>query len=142
MSVRHLLAAAAAALLGGFGLATPAAAHVSAQSDAVDAYTLTTGRLVGAVAALVALAGVAVGGLALARFAGRIGNGNGERGHRGPGGGADRRGHRRAGGGRRRGWSRHRLRNSRWLRGPGAWADRHGPRLAGSGPLPPHRLTG
>jgi hypothetical protein len=75
MSVRHLLAAAAA-LLGGFGLATPAAAHVSAQSAAVDAYTLTTGRLVGTVAALVALAGVVVGGLALARSAGRIGNGN------------------------------------------------------------------
>jgi hypothetical protein len=75
-----MLAAAAAALLGGFGLATPAAAHVSAQSVAVDAYTLTTGRLVGAVAALVALAGVVVGGLALARSAGRIGNGSGEKG--------------------------------------------------------------
>ncbi|WP_319459366.1 DUF6223 family protein [Micromonospora sp. RTP1Z1] len=80
MSVRHLFAAAAAALLGGFGLAKPAAAHVSAQSAAVDAYTLTTGRLVGTVAALVALAGVVVGGLALARSAGRIGEGNGRRG--------------------------------------------------------------
>src|SRR5829696_7414347 len=80
MSVRHLLAAAAAALPGGFGLATPAAAHVSVQSAAVDAYTLTTGRLVGAVPALVTLAGVVVGGLALARSAGRTGNGNGERG--------------------------------------------------------------
>ena len=80
MSVRHLLAAAAAALLGGSGLATPAAAHVSAQSAAVDAYTLTAGRLVGTVAALVALTGVVIGGLALARSAGRIGNGNGKRG--------------------------------------------------------------
>jgi hypothetical protein len=76
MSVRHLLAAAAAALLGGFGLATPAAAHLSAQSAPVDASTLTTGRLLGTGAALVALAGVVVGGLALARPAGRIGNGS------------------------------------------------------------------
>jgi hypothetical protein len=38
---------------------------------AVDAYTLTPGRLVGSVAALVALAGVVIGGLALARLAGR-----------------------------------------------------------------------
>jgi hypothetical protein len=78
MSVRHLLAATATALLGGYGLATPAAAHVSAQSAPVDAYTLTTGRLLGTVAALVALAGVAVGGLALARSAGGIGNGKRE----------------------------------------------------------------
>jgi hypothetical protein len=76
MSVRHLLTAAAAALLGGFGLATPAAAHVSAQSAPVDAYTLTPGRLLGTGAALVALAGVVVGGLTLARPAGRIGNGS------------------------------------------------------------------
>jgi hypothetical protein len=80
MSVSHLLAAATAALLGGFGLATPAAAHVLAQSGGVDAFTLTPGRLIGTVAALVALAGVVVGGLALARPAGRIGNGNGKRG--------------------------------------------------------------
>ncbi|GAA0539898.1 DUF6223 family protein [Streptomyces antimycoticus] len=64
----------------GFALAAPAAAHVSAQSAAVDAYTLTTGRLVGSAAALVALAGVVIGGLALARSAGRIGTGNGKRG--------------------------------------------------------------
>jgi Family of unknown function (DUF6223) len=76
MSVRHPLAAAPAALLAGFGLATPAATHLSAQSRAVDAYTLTTGRLLGTVAALVALAGVVVGGLTLARSAGRTGNGN------------------------------------------------------------------
>jgi len=79
MSVRHLRAAAEAALPGGFGLATPAAGRVSAQSAAVDAYTLTTGRLLGTVAALVALAGVVVGGLTLARSAGRIGNGNRKR---------------------------------------------------------------
>ncbi|MET8909030.1 DUF6223 family protein [Micromonospora sp. NPDC004551] len=46
-------------------------------STAVDPTTMTTGRLLGSVAALVALAGVVVGGLALARSAGRIGNGNG-----------------------------------------------------------------
>jgi hypothetical protein len=74
MSVRHLYAASAALLAG------PAAAHIPAQAAAVDAYTMTTGRLVGSVAALVALAGVLIGGLALARSAGRIGNGNGKRG--------------------------------------------------------------
>ncbi len=80
MSVRRLLTASAAPLFGGFGLATPAAAHVSAQSAAVDAYTMTTGRLVGTVASLMALAGVVIGGLALARSAGRTGNGNGRSG--------------------------------------------------------------
>ncbi|MDF6043797.1 DUF6223 family protein [Streptomyces sp. JH14] len=69
MSVRHVLAA-------------PAAAHAFVQPLAADAYDLTTGRLVGTAAALVALAGVVIGGLALAR-AGRIGNGNGH-GKRGP----------------------------------------------------------
>jgi len=53
MSVRRPLTAAAAAV--------PAA---------VDTYTLTTGRLLGTIAALVALAGVVIGGLALARSAG------------------------------------------------------------------------
>ncbi|GAA3774870.1 hypothetical protein GCM10022225_73390 [Plantactinospora mayteni] len=79
MPVRRLFTVFTA-LLGGFGLATPSAAHASAQSAAVDAYTMTAGRLVGSVAALVALAGVVVGGLALARSAGRIGNGTGKRG--------------------------------------------------------------
>jgi hypothetical protein len=75
VSVRHLPAADAATLFDGFGLTTPAAAPVVAQSAAVDAYALTTGRVVGTVAALVALAGVVVGGLALARSARRISNG-------------------------------------------------------------------
>ena len=79
MSARHPLAAPAA-LIGGLGLVTPAAARVSAQSGAVDAFTLTTGRLAGTVAALVALAGVVVGGLTLARSAGRFANGNRKRG--------------------------------------------------------------
>jgi hypothetical protein len=47
---------------------------------AVDTYTLTTGRLAGTVAVLVTLAGVVIGGLTLARSAGRTGSGNGKRG--------------------------------------------------------------
>jgi Family of unknown function (DUF6223) len=73
--VRHLPAADAATLLDEFGLTTPAAAPVVAQSAAVDAYALTTGRVGGTVAAPAALAGVVVGGLALARSAHRISNG-------------------------------------------------------------------
>ncbi|MEV4108444.1 DUF6223 family protein [Nonomuraea sp. NPDC049695] len=80
MSVRHLAAAAAAALLGGFGLATPAAAHVLVQQDPVSAYTMTTGRLWSLVAVALGLVGVVIGGLALARSAGRIGSGTGRRG--------------------------------------------------------------
>lgn len=51
------------------------AAHASAQPAAVDTYALTTGRLVGTVAGLVALIGVVIGGLALARSTRRIGTG-------------------------------------------------------------------
>ncbi|WP_344921232.1 DUF6223 family protein [Plantactinospora mayteni] len=73
-----MLAIAGVTLLGAFGLAGPANEQVEAQPlVAGDAYALTTGRLVSAVAALVALAGVVIGGLALARSSGRIGNGNG-----------------------------------------------------------------
>ncbi|MFJ2033690.1 DUF6223 family protein [Streptosporangium sp. NPDC087985] len=67
MSVRRLLAAAAAPLLGGFGLATPAAAYALVQPAATSAYTLTAGRLWSLVAALLGLAGAVIGGLALAR---------------------------------------------------------------------------
>src|ERR687898_665224 len=77
MSVRHLLAAAAAALPGGFGLATPATTRVSAQSAPVDAYTLTTGRLLGTVASLVGLAGMVIGGLVVAAAEGGPGTGYG-----------------------------------------------------------------
>lgn len=76
MSVPHLLAA----LLGEFAPATPAAAHVLVQPVDVSAYTLTAGRLWSLVAALLGLAGVVIGGLALARSAGRIGTGSGRRG--------------------------------------------------------------
>lgn len=76
MSVRHLLAAAAAAaLLGVFGLATPAAADVVVQPADVDAYTLTAARFWATAAALLGLVGAVIGGLALARSVRRIGNG-------------------------------------------------------------------
>ncbi|SPF06368.1 DUF6223 family protein [Streptomyces sp. MA5143a] len=62
MSVRRLLAA-------------PAAAHVSAQSSGVGAYTLTTARFWATAAALLALAGVVIGRRALTRSVRRNGNG-------------------------------------------------------------------
>jgi Family of unknown function (DUF6223) len=58
MSVSHLLAA-----------------HVSAQSADVGAYTLTFDRIWATAAALLALVGVVIGGLALGRSHRRIGNG-------------------------------------------------------------------
>jgi hypothetical protein len=75
--VRLVLAAAAAALLGGVGLAAPAAAHVSAQPAAASVYTMSAGRLGSTVAAVLGLTGVIIGGLALARPTSRIGTGNG-----------------------------------------------------------------
>ena len=57
-----------------------AAAHVSVQQAAVDAYTLTADRLWATTVAVLALVGVVIGGLALARSAGRIGTGNGRAG--------------------------------------------------------------
>jgi hypothetical protein len=75
--VTHLLAAA---LIGGFGLAAPAVAQISDQPPAVSVYTLTPERIAATVAAVVALIGAVIGGLALARSAGRIGTGNGRRG--------------------------------------------------------------
>ncbi|GAB2932796.1 DUF6223 family protein [Streptomyces mayteni] len=78
MSVRRLSTAVATALLalvGAVGLATPAAARVSAGSAEVDAGTLTAARLWATAAALLALVGVVAGALALARAVRRIGNG-------------------------------------------------------------------
>ncbi|MGY4907368.1 DUF6223 family protein [Streptomyces sp. 900116325] len=80
MSVRSVLAVAAAALIGGIGLAAPAAAHASVQSAAASVSGPTPERIWAATAALLALGGVVIGGLALARSAGRIGNGTGGRG--------------------------------------------------------------
>jgi hypothetical protein len=76
--VMHLLAAAA--LVCGVGLAGPAAAQVSVQPAAVNAYTLTPKRIMASGAAVTGLIGAIIGGLALARSAGRIGNGKGRRG--------------------------------------------------------------
>ncbi|NUW39402.1 DUF6223 family protein [Nonomuraea rhodomycinica] len=80
MPVRHLLSAAAAALLGAVWAATPAAAQALVQPDPVGAYTMTSGRLWSLVGMALGLAGLVVGGLALARSAGRIGTGPGRRG--------------------------------------------------------------
>jgi hypothetical protein len=71
---------AAAALVGGFGLAAPAAAYASVQPAAASVYTMSPGRIGATVAAVVGLIGAVIGGLALARSAGRIGTGTGRRG--------------------------------------------------------------
>ncbi|WP_399934958.1 DUF6223 family protein [Streptomyces kanamyceticus] len=75
MSVRRLLATAAATLLG--GLAAPAAAHASVQPVAASVYDFSLGRLGATTGALVGLAAVAIAGWALARPAGRLGTANG-----------------------------------------------------------------
>ena len=80
MFLRHLLATATAALLGGFGLAAPAAAHVSVQPVAASVYTMSPGRLGAIVAGVLALVGVILGGRTLARPTGRTGTGSGRRG--------------------------------------------------------------
>jgi hypothetical protein len=67
-------------LVGGFGLAVPAAAYASVQPAAGSVPTLTPERIVASTAAVVGLIGAVIGGLALARSAGRIGTGNGRRG--------------------------------------------------------------
>jgi len=72
--VSHLIAAA---LIGAVGLAAPAVAQVSDLPNAVNVYTLTPGRIAATVAASVGLIGAVIGGLALARSAGRIGAGSG-----------------------------------------------------------------
>ncbi|WKX68983.1 DUF6223 family protein [Streptomyces sp. XD-27] len=77
MSVRRLLATAAAALLGGIGLAAPASAHSSAQPVAAGFYDFGLGRLGATTGALLGLAGVVIAWLALARPASRLGAANG-----------------------------------------------------------------
>jgi len=74
-----LAALAAAALFGGLVHAVLVAAHVS-EPAATTVYGLTLRRLWATTAALLALVGVVIGGLALARSAGRIGTGNGRMG--------------------------------------------------------------
>src|SRR5437773_6375057 len=70
-----LAALAAAALFGGLVHAVLVAAHVS-EPAATTVYGLTLRRLWATTAAMLALVGVVIGGLALARSAGRIGTGN------------------------------------------------------------------
>ncbi|RLP93532.1 hypothetical protein EAD89_05790 [Micromonospora sp. BL4] len=76
-SVRRVLASTGAAVTGALGLAAPAAAHVSGQPVAADVGTMSAGRLGASVGALLGLAGVVIGGLALARPTSRIGTGQG-----------------------------------------------------------------
>jgi len=66
---------ALAIVLGATGIGGPEAANGPAA--AIDAYEPTTPRLVSMVGALAALAGVVIGGLALARPGSRIGTSNG-----------------------------------------------------------------
>ncbi|WP_328908246.1 DUF6223 family protein [Streptomyces sp. NBC_00234] len=73
-TARRVGAVTGAALLGVFVLTAPAAAHVSVAADGVGS---GSGRVGAIVAALVALTGLVIGGLALARAAGRIGSGSG-----------------------------------------------------------------
>ena len=71
--------AAAAALFGGLVYAVLVAAHVS-DPAATTVYGLTPRRLWATTVAVLALVGVAIGGLALARPAGRFGTASGRRG--------------------------------------------------------------
>ncbi|WP_374772083.1 DUF6223 family protein [Streptomyces sp. NBC_01310] len=77
MSDRRLFAASAAALLAGFGLATPAAAHASVQPLAASVTDFSLGRLGATTGGLLGLAAVVIAVLALRRPAGRLGTANG-----------------------------------------------------------------
>lgn len=77
MSARRLIAAAPAALLGGLGLATPAAAHASVQPVAASVTDFSLGRLGATTGGLLGLAAVVIAVLALTRPAGRLGIANG-----------------------------------------------------------------
>lgn len=75
-----LVALAATDLFGGAGLAAPAAADVSVQPAATRVYGMTPRRLWATTAAVLALVGGVIGGLALRRSAGGIGTGHGRSG--------------------------------------------------------------
>jgi hypothetical protein len=77
--LRRAIDLAAAAVVGGFGLAAPAVALASAQPAAAPVYGMTPERIAASTAVLVGLIGTVIGGMALARSAHRIGNG-GQRG--------------------------------------------------------------
>ncbi|GGV31118.1 hypothetical protein GCM10010182_63080 [Actinomadura cremea] len=80
MSVRSVLVVVVATLVGWSGLAAPAVAHASVQPVAASAYDMSAGRVGAIVAALLGLTGVVIGGRALARTAGRRGDGSGRTG--------------------------------------------------------------
>ena len=72
-TIATLLAAVAAAILfGGLVYAVLVAAHVS-EPGSITVYGLTARRLWATIAAMLGLLGVIIGGLALARRAGRLG---------------------------------------------------------------------
>ncbi|MET9667979.1 DUF6223 family protein [Streptomyces sp. NPDC006475] len=77
MSARRLFATSAIALLGGFGLAAPAAAHPSGQPVAASVTDVSLGRLGATTGGLLGLAAVVIAVLALTRPAGRLGTANG-----------------------------------------------------------------
>ncbi|WP_037765950.1 DUF6223 family protein [Streptomyces sp. 142MFCol3.1] len=58
-----------------YAVAAPAAVHASAQAAGVDAYTLTAARFWATSVALLGLAGLVIGKMALTRSARRIGDG-------------------------------------------------------------------
>jgi hypothetical protein len=100
-------ALAAAALFGGLVYGVLVAAHLSERA-ATTVYGLTPRRLWATTVAVLALVGVVIGGLALARPASRFGAASGStRSHRSPGVGANRRGQWRSEFGCRQRWSRH-----------------------------------
>ena len=116
-----LAALAAAALFGGLVHAVLVAAHVS-EPAATTVYGLTPRRLWATTVAVLALVGVVIGGLALARPASRFGTASGRLGAivaLVAGLIAVRQ--RRAEFGHRQRWSRHRQRSSRWRRGAWCW---------------------
>ncbi|MFG2772394.1 DUF6223 family protein [Streptomyces sp. NPDC048350] len=77
MSARRLFAASATALLGGIGLAAPAAAHASVQPVAAAVTDFSLGRLGATSGGLLGLAAVVIAVLSLTRPAGRLGIDNG-----------------------------------------------------------------
>ncbi|WP_307799925.1 DUF6223 family protein [Micromonospora antibiotica] len=64
-----------AVVLGGTWFAAPASAHPSARQAAVGVTTMSAGRLGATLAALLGLAGLVVGALALGRPTARLGGG-------------------------------------------------------------------
>ncbi|CAL9343982.1 DUF6223 family protein [Streptomyces sp. enrichment culture] len=82
MTVRRLLTTTAAVLVAGVALAAPAAAHASVQPVAAGVTDFGVGRLGATTGALLGLAGLVVGWLALARPAGRFGAATGPLGGR------------------------------------------------------------